>query len=113
MDDPKQENVHTSEVVMDMKHTRSILRLIYEIYPPLPSEGKHWDMKNELFQWQKTGLKVEEVKIVCYWSDDMTKMAIYSSNVTLDVPGSYSFTYSDVLDTINEKETTKSTDAPC
>ena len=49
MDDPKQENVHTSEVVMDMKHTRSILRLIYEIYPPLPSEGKHWDMKNELF----------------------------------------------------------------
>ena len=61
---------------------------------------------------KKTGPKVE-VKIVCYWSDGMTKMAISSSNVTLDVPGSYSFTYSDVLDTINEKETTKSTDAPC
>ena len=90
-DDPKLENVHTSEVVMDMKHTRSILRLICEINPPLPNEGKHWDMKDELVKWQKTGPKVEEVKSVRYWSDDMSKTAISFSNVTLDILGSYSF----------------------
>ena len=100
-DDPKLENVHTSEVVMDMKHTRSILRLICEINPPLPNEGKHWDMKDELVKWQKTGPKVEEVKSVRYWSDDMTKTAISFSNVTLGILGSYSCIYGDVLATIN------------
>ena len=100
-DDPKLENVHTSEVVMDMKHTRSILRLICEINPPLPNEGKHWDMKDELVKWQKTGPKVEEVKSVRYWSDDMSKTAISFSNVTLDILGSYSCIYGDVLATIN------------
>ena len=86
---------------MDMKHTRSILRLICEINPPLPNEGKHWDMKDELVKWQKTGPKVEEVKSVRYWSDDMTKTAISFSNVTLDILGSYSCIYGDVLATIN------------
>lgn len=100
-EDPKQENVHTSEVVMDKKHTRSILRLICEIYPGLPSEGKYWDMKDELVRWQKTGPKVEDVKSVRYWSDDMTKTAISFSNITLDILGSYSCIYGDVSATID------------
>ena len=108
-DDPRQENVDTSEFVMDKNHWKSILRLICEIDPPLPSDGEHWDMRDELVKWYRTGPKREVVKSMRYWSNDMTKTAISFSNVTLDVLGSYSCIYDDVsatIDVLGEKKMT-------
>ena len=100
-DDPRQENVHTSEVVMEKEHSRSTLRLICGISPPLPTDEDRWDKKNELVKWYKVGPKAETVKKMRYWSSDMTKTAISFSNVTLDVLGSYSCIYGGVSATID------------
>ena len=100
-DDPRQENVHTSEVVMAKEHSRSTLRLICGISPSLPTDEDHWDKKNELVEWYKVGPKAETVKNMRYWSSDMTKTAISFSNVTLDVLGSYSCIYGGVSATID------------
>ena len=100
-DNPRQENVDTSEVVMDSKHSSSILRLICDILPPLQNDGEHWEKKDELVKWYKTGPKTEEVKKLRYWSSDMTKTAISFSNVTLDTLGTYSCSYGDISATID------------
>ena len=100
-DNPRLENVHTSEVVMETEHTTSTLRLICGISPPLPTDEDHWDKKNDLVKWYKVGPKAETVNNMRYWSNDMTKTAISFSNVTLDVLGSYSCIYGDVSATID------------
>lgn len=100
-DNPRHENVDTSEVVMDSKHSSSILRLICDILPPLPNDEEHWEKKNELVKWYKTGPKTEEVKRMRYWSSEMTKTAISFSNVTLDTLGTYSCSYGDISATID------------
>ena len=107
-DNPKQENVDTSEVVMDNKHSTSILRLICDILPPLPNDEEHWEKRNELVKWYKMGPKTEEVKNMRYWSNDMSKTAISFSNVTLDILGTYSCFYGDVsanIDILGEEST--------
>ena len=100
-DNPRLENVHTSEVVMDKEHSGSILRLICGITPPLPSDGEHWENKNELVKWYKVGPKAEKVKNMRYWSNDMSNTAISFSNVTLDILGTYSCIYGDVSASID------------
>lgn len=100
-DNPRHENVDTSEVVMDSKYSSSILRLICDILPPLPNDEEHWEKKNELVKWYKTGPKTEEVKRMRYWSSEMTKTAISFSNVTLDTLGTYSCSYGDISATID------------
>lgn len=100
-DVPRHENDDTSEVVMGKEHWTSILRLMCEISPPLPTDGEHWDKRNELVMWKKMAPKREEVKRMRYWSSDMTKTAISFSNVTLDVLGTYSCIYGDLSATID------------
>lgn len=95
-DDPRQENVDTSEVVMDKKLLKSILRLICDISPPLTNDEEHWETRDELVKWYKMSPKTEEVKSMRYWSSDMTKTAISFSSVTLDTLGTYSCVYDDV-----------------
>lgn len=100
-DNPRQENVDTSEVVMDSKHSSSILRLICDVLPPLPNDGELWEKKDELVKWYKVGPKTEEVKRMRYWSSDMTKTAISFSDVTLAILGTYSCSYGDISATID------------
>ena len=103
---PRLENVDTSEVVMDKEHSRSILRLICDITPPLPQDGEHWDRRDEIVKWYKTAPKTEPVKSVRYWSNDMSKTAISFSNITLDTLGTYSCIYGDVsvsIDVLGEE----------
>jgi len=105
-DNPRLENPDTSEVVMDKKHSSSILRLICEILPPLPSDEEHWEKRDELVKLYKVGTKTEEVNRMRYWSSDMTKTAISFSNVTLDTLGTYSCSYgnsSATIDVLGEK----------
>ena len=99
-DNPRQENVDTSEVIMDSKHSSSILRLICDISPPLPNDEEHWEKRDALVNWYKVGPKTEEVKGIRYWSSDLTKTAISFSNVTLDTLGIYSCNYGDISATI-------------
>ena len=100
-ENPRLENVHTSEVVMDKERSGSILRLICDITPPLPQGGEHWDKRDEIVKWYKTAPKAEPVKSVRYWSNDMSKTAISFSNVTLDTLGTYSCIYGDVSASID------------
>ena len=86
---------------MDKEHSRSILRLICGISPPLPSDEDHWDRRDELVQWFKVALKPETVKSIRYWSSDMSKTAISFSNVTLDILGTYTCSYGDVSASID------------
>ncbi|KAM7443748.1 hypothetical protein ABFA07_007625 [Porites harrisoni] len=100
-ENPRLENVHTSEVVMDKEHSGSILRLICDITPPLPQDGEHWDKRDEIVKWYKTAPKAEPVKSIRYWSNDMSKTAISFSNITLDTLGTYSCIYGDVSASID------------
>ncbi|XP_073247884.1 phospholipase B1, membrane-associated-like isoform X3 [Porites lutea] len=100
-ENPRLENVHTSEVVMDKEHSGSILRLICDITPPLLQDGEHWDKRDEIVKWYKTAPKAEPVKSVRYWSNDMSKTAISFSNITLDTLGTYSCIYGDVSASID------------
>ncbi|CAH3141014.1 unnamed protein product [Porites lobata] len=100
-ENPRLENVHTSEVVMDKEHSGSILRLICDITPPLPQGGEHWDKRDGIVKWYKTAPKAEPVKSVRYWSNDMSKTAISFSNITLDTLGTYSCIYGDVSASID------------
>ena len=100
-ENPRLENVHTSEVVMDKEHSGSILRLICDITPPLAQDGDHWDKRDEIVKWYKTAPKAEPVKSVRYWSNDMSKTAISFSNITLDTLGTYSCIYGDVSASID------------
>ncbi|KAL9952909.1 hypothetical protein ACROYT_G040238 [Oculina patagonica] len=92
-ENPRQENVDTSEVVMDKKHLNSVLRLICDISPPLPNDEDHWETRDELVKWYKLSPKTEEVKSMRYWSSDMTKTAISFSSVALDTLGTYLCVY--------------------
>ncbi|KAK2567691.1 Phospholipase B1 [Acropora cervicornis] len=92
-DTPRDENLHTSEVVMEKEHGGSVLRLICSISPPLPTDEHHWELRNELVQWYKNGPKGETFENPRYWSDDMTRTAISFVKVTLDVLGTYSCSY--------------------
>ncbi|CAH3147937.1 unnamed protein product [Porites evermanni] len=100
-ENPRLENVHTSEVVMDKEHSGSILRLICDITPPLPQDGDHRDKRDEIVKWYKTAPKAEPVKSLRYWSNDMSKTAISFSNITLDTLGTYSCIYGDVSASID------------
>lgn len=100
-DTPRDENPHTSEVVMEKEHGGSILRLICSISPPLPTDERHWDLRNELVQWYKNGPKTETLENTRYWSNDMTKTAISFAKVTLDVLGSYSCIYGGLSSSID------------
>ena len=91
---------------MDKERLKSILRLICDILPPLPSDGNHWETRDELVKWYKMAPKTEEVKSMRYWSSDMTKTAISFSNVTLDTLGTYSCVYGGVsaaIDVLGEE----------
>ena len=106
-DNPRKENILTTEVVMDKEHISSTLRLICEVSPALPTDEDHWDNRNEIVKWRKVGPKAESVNSIHYWSSDMTKTAISFSNVTLDILGSYSCTYGDlssVIDILGEEK---------
>ena len=90
------ENNNASEAIMDHRLTKSVLRLICDISPPLPSDDYHLEKRNELVKWVKVKPKYETVKSIRYWSNDMTKTAISFSNVTLDVLGTYECSYGGV-----------------
>ena len=100
-DTPRDENLHTSEVVMEKEHGGSVLRLICSISPPLPTDEHHWELRNELVQWYKNGPKGETFENPRYWSDDMTRTAISFVKVTLDVLGTYSCSYGGLTSSID------------
>lgn len=100
-DTPRDENLHTSEVVMEKEHGGSLLRLVCSISPPLPTDEHHWELRNELVQWYKNGPKAETIENPRYWSDDMTRTAISFVKVTLDVLGTYSCSYGGLTSSID------------
>ena len=100
-DTPRDENLHTSEVVMEKEHGGSLLRLVCSISPPLPTDEYHWELRNELVQWYKNGPKAETIENPRYWSNDMTRTAISFMKVTLDVLGTYSCSYGGLTSSID------------
>ncbi|XP_068728494.1 phospholipase B1, membrane-associated-like [Montipora capricornis] len=98
---PRLQNLDTADVVVDKEHLGSTLRLICSISPPLSADEDHWDLKDELVNWYKTGPKTETVKKPRYWSNNMKKTAISFFKVTLDVLGSYSCSYGGLTSSID------------
>ncbi|XP_031564873.1 phospholipase B1, membrane-associated-like [Actinia tenebrosa] len=99
---PRQENHHSTRVIIADNHLKSVLSLICFISPPLPHTPEYEDKKNELVRWEKiTTRGAEAVNNVRYWASDRTTVAIKYDNITSDVIGSYTCSYGQLSKLIN------------